>query len=146
MKKPSFLRNIYRSIQFLSLILFSLLKVFPMFLHLLFKECSSLPTNCAVTYKDLMSRYLLVKDKYQPQLSTPNWNGRSTKCPWTWQIHKDVDRLPQNIVYAQCGSSCNEWLCKPVKYYTLILKREKNEWKIRTKRITVAYVYISNFK
>ena len=118
-----------------------------MFLYLFFKECTSLPTNCAVTYKDLLGRYLLVKNKCQPQLlSTPKWNANSTKCPWTWQIHTDVDRLPQNIVYAQCRSSCNEWLCKPVKYYTLVLKREKNEWKIRTKRITVAYVYTSNFK
>ena len=114
--------------------------------HVPTKECSSLPTNCVVTHKDLLRRYLLVKNSYRQRLqqSTPFWTGSSTKCPWTWQIHKNVNRLPQNIVYAQCLSSCNEWLCKPVKYYTMVLKRKNNEWKIRSKRITVAYVYINN--
>ena len=76
-----------------------------------------------------MSRFLFVKNNYQPQLSLSNLNNVSIKCPWTWQEDEDVNRLPYKIVYAQCRSSCNEWLCKPVKYHTTVLKRDGNEGK-----------------
>ena len=91
-----------------------------------------------------MSRYLLVKSNYRPKKSKyppTNWNNDDVKCPWVWQEHIDVNRLPYKIVYAQCLSSCNEWLCKPVKYHTTVLIRKDNEWKIQQKEITVAYVY-----
>ena len=89
-----------------------------------------------------MCRYLLVKNNYEPQRSPSNWNyNDSVKCPWTWEEHEDVNRLPYKIVYAQCLSSCNEWLCKAVKYHTTVLIRDGNNWKIRTKKVTVAYVY-----
>lgn len=113
-------------------------------LQFFLKQSNSLPTNCALTYSDLTSRYLLVKNNYQPQptkQSQKSWTDDSIKCPWTWQEDEDVNRLPQKIAYAHCRSSCNEWFCKPVKYHTTVLVRERNEWRLQTKEIIVAYVY-----
>ena len=91
-----------------------------------------------------MSRYLLVKSNYRPketQTSPTSWNNDYVECPWTWQEHIDVNRLPYKTVYAQCLSSCHEWFCKPVKYRTMVLIRDGNEWKIQQEEITVAYIY-----
>ena len=91
-----------------------------------------------------MSRYLLVKNNYQLQptpTQSTSWNKNSVKCPWTWKVEVDVNRLPYTIVQAECLDSCSDWLCEAVKYHTTVLVRHGNEWKIQQKEVTVAYVY-----
>ena len=114
-------------------------------LQFFLKQSKSLPTNCALTYSDLTSRYLLVKNNYKPQPTKHSQksliSSDSIKCPWTWLDDEDVNRLPQRIAKAHCGSSCNKWFCKPVIYHTTVLLRERNEWRLQTEKVTVAYVY-----
>ena len=127
-----------------SLVLAIAIALYRFFIHQLFlKRSNSLQTNCAVTYRDLMLTYLLVKNNYQQRPNAPiytSWNKDSVKCRWTWKQNVDVNRFPYAIVYAECQDSCSDW-CKPVKYLTTVLVRDGNEWKIQQKEITVAYVY-----
>ena len=108
------------------------------------KQCSPWPANCS-SYQNLKNRYMLVSKRSSPITSPTLVNVVSSpRCPWTWQVDSDANRLPTNIVYAKCGSACHQWYCSPVKYHTIVLEKNttRDEWKLRHKRITVAYVYI----
>ena len=116
-------------------------------LHLFLKQSSSLPTNCSFTCtnKEIRRRYMLVSKINKPSPSSSIGSiFSSIKCPWTWQVNRRDNRFPSTIVYARCGSSCDEWYCRPVRYNMIVLYRKKgslDEWKIRNKKITVAFVY-----
>ena len=91
---------------------------------------------------------MLLSKENSPSDGSSEGNGEnvvSSKCPWTWQVDTKYDRIPRDIVYAKCGSACDIWYCKPVKYNMIILYRKKKSpadvWKMRNKKITVAYVY-----
>ena len=127
-------------------ILFSHFQLCLLIIHLLLKQCRSLPKECSLT--NLRSRYMLVSKRSNPASTQSNGNSfsssKSSKCPWTWVVNRKDDRFPREIVHAKCGNACDEWYCRPVRYNMIVLYRKKgslDKWKMRNKRITVAYVY-----